>query len=53
MEKFKTLKGENRLLVFGIPLLVIVAFVGWGIWRDNATLDDIEKTPWLPQLYST
>lgn len=48
MEKFKTLKGENRLLVFGIPLLVIVAVVGWGIWRANATLDDIENRTLAP-----
>ncbi|AQS73726.1 ABC transporter permease [Corynebacterium ammoniagenes] len=42
VDKFKTLKGENRLLVIGIPILVIVAVVGWGIWRATATLDDIE-----------
>lgn len=42
MEKFKALKGENRYLIIGIPILVIVAVVGWLIWNVNAAHDDIE-----------
>lgn len=42
MEKFKRLSGENRLLIFGIPVLVIVAVVGWLIWHATADLDEIE-----------
>lgn len=48
MEKFKNLKGENRLFIFGIPVLVIIAVVGWGIWRSTATLDDIENRTLAP-----
>ncbi|MFH0410551.1 ABC transporter permease [Corynebacterium sp. L4756] len=48
MDKFKSLKGENRLLIFGIPILVIVAVVGWAVWRANATLDDIEDRTLAP-----
>lgn len=40
--KFKNLRGENRLLLFGIPVLVIVGFAGWLVWRGLADLDDIE-----------
>ncbi|WP_459588049.1 ABC transporter permease [Corynebacterium camporealensis] len=42
MEKFKALKGENRYRIIGIPILVIVAVVGWLIWNANAAHDDIE-----------
>lgn len=42
VEKFKALKGENRYLIIGIPILVIVAVVGWLIWNANAAHDDIE-----------
>ena len=48
MEKFKTLKGENRLLILGIPVLVIIAVAGWAIWRSTATLDDIEARTLAP-----
>lgn len=48
MEKFRNLKGENRLLIFGIPVLVIIAMVGWGIWRSPAMLDDIESRTLAP-----
>lgn len=48
MEKFRNLKGENRLLIFGIPVLVIITMVGWGIWRSPAMLDDIESRTLAP-----
>lgn len=42
MEKLKRLGGEDRLLVFGIPALVIAAVAGWLIWHATADLDEIE-----------
>ena len=48
MEKFKSLKGENRLLILGIPILVIASVVGWAIWRSTASLDDIEARTLAP-----
>src|SRR5699024_1166949 len=47
-EKFKSLKGENRLLILGIPILVIASVVGWAIWRSTASLDDIEARTLAP-----
>src|SRR5699024_8348221 len=48
VEKFKSLKGENRLLILGIPILVIASVVGWAIWRSTASLDDIEARTLAP-----
>ncbi|MFZ2291272.1 MAG: hypothetical protein WAW05_02500 [Corynebacterium casei] len=48
MEKHINLKGVKHLLLFGIPVLVIIAVVGWGIWRSPAMLDDIENRTLAP-----
>ena len=42
MEKLKRLSGENRLLIFGIPVLVVAAVAGWLMWHATADLDEIE-----------
>lgn len=34
---------EDRGLLFGIPLLVVVILAGWSIWRMTADLDDVES----------
>ena len=43
MEKFKRLTGEDRLLIIGIPILVVLTVGGWLIWHATAELDDIEE----------
>src|SRR5699024_3415772 len=48
MEKYKSLKGEHRLRILGIPTLVIASVVGWAIWRSTASLDDIEARTLAP-----
>ena len=34
-------EGASRQVI-GIPILVLVGFIVWLIWRATATLDDIE-----------
>ncbi|QRP20874.1 ABC transporter permease [Corynebacterium macginleyi] len=43
MEKFRRLTGEDRLLIIGIPILVVLTVSGWLIWHAMAELDDIEE----------
>lgn len=43
VEKFKRLTGEDRLLIIGIPILVVLTVGGWLIWHATAELDDIEE----------
>lgn len=38
----KNLSREDRILLIGIPVLVVVVFAGWVIWRQTATLGDVE-----------
>lgn len=38
----RRLSTEDRILLFGLPVLVAALLIGWGIWRATATLDDIE-----------
>ncbi|KXB51478.1 ABC transporter, permease protein [Corynebacterium kroppenstedtii] len=33
---------EDKLLVFGTPILILVVFGAWFIWRTTATLTDVE-----------
>ncbi|RMB65618.1 ABC transporter permease [Corynebacterium macginleyi] len=43
VEKFRRLTGEDRLLIIGIPILVVLTVSGWLIWHAMAELDDIEE----------
>ncbi|WP_333618097.1 ABC transporter permease [Dietzia sp.] len=36
------LSPEDRGLLFGIPILIVLVLAGWAIWRANADLGDIE-----------
>lgn len=38
----RRLSGEDRLLLVGIPVLVVVVFLGWLYWRQTADLGDVE-----------
>lgn len=38
----RRLSGEDRLLLIGLPVLVVVVFAGWLIWRQTADLGDVE-----------
>lgn len=38
----RRLSGEDKLLVFGIPFLVVGVLAGWLIWRQTADLGDVE-----------
>ncbi|MDO5634750.1 MAG: ABC transporter permease [Micrococcus sp.] len=40
--RFRATTGEDRLLLIGLPLLVAAILIGWSIWLNTATLDDIE-----------
>lgn len=39
---FRNLSREDRILLAGIPILVIMIVGGWLIWQSGAELDDIE-----------
>lgn len=45
MKAKRRVSTEQLALLVTIPLLVIVVGGGWVIWRQNATLDDIEARP--------
>lgn len=38
----KNLSREDRLLIIGIPVLVLVVLIGWVVWRQSASLGDVE-----------
>lgn len=38
----RRLSGEDKLLIIGIPVLVVVVFLGWVTWRQTADLGDVE-----------
>ena len=38
----KNLSREDRILLIGIPVLVLVVFVGWVVWRQTTTLGVVE-----------
>lgn len=38
----KNLSREDRILLIGIPVLVLVVFVGWVFWRQTTTLGVVE-----------
>lgn len=38
----RRMSGEDRLLIIGIPVLVVVVFLGWVGWRQTADLGDVE-----------
>jgi osmoprotectant transport system permease protein len=38
----RRLSREDRILLIGIPVLVVLIVCGWLIWRSAADLDDIE-----------
>jgi osmoprotectant transport system permease protein len=38
----KNLSREDRILLIGIPVLVLVVFAGWVVWRQTADLGDVE-----------
>lgn len=38
----KNLSREDRILLIGIPVLVLAVFVGWVVWRQTTTLGDVE-----------
>ncbi|GGF42081.1 permease [Marmoricola endophyticus] len=42
------LDAEQLIELFGIPLIVVVGFVAFAIWRNTATLDSVETNalPW-------
>lgn len=47
----KNLSTENRILLAGIPILVVAMVAGWLIWLAGADLDDIEaRTLELPSM---
>ncbi len=41
--KKRRLGREDLGMLLGLPILVILIFVAWVIWRQTATLDDIEQ----------
>lgn len=49
------ISSEDRGLLFGIPLLVVLILAGWTIWRLNADLDDVEtrQLAWSNVLHLT
>lgn len=38
----KGLLGESTVLLFALPVIVALTFIGWAVWRANADLDSIE-----------
>lgn len=42
--KRRKVTGESRTLLFVLPLLVVVVFIGYLIWRQTADLDSIEQS---------
>lgn len=42
-KKRPRISAEDRGLLLGIPLLVVVILAGWTIWRMTADLDDVES----------
>lgn len=40
--RFSGISGEDKLLLIGVPVLVIGVLAGWIIWRSTADLGDVE-----------
>lgn len=43
IKSLSRLSREDRILLVGIPVLVVAVFVGWVIWRQTASLGDVES----------
>ena len=41
-DRWRAASGEDRLLLAGLPILVVAILVGWSIWLNTADLDEIE-----------
>lgn len=42
MSRLKQASKEDRLLIYGLPLFIVLVVAGWAIWRGVADLDDVE-----------